>query len=144
MQHWKCEVRLSLSLSFNTRWIILEACVHADWVYSVDSVSKIKSILSFIFHAIYGAVSRGCMYSAYPFLLWWLWEYVYFILFGRITIRWQSVVQKWWKMKLTIENWKLIPPNNQILGHNSPKYFLSSCNGCKVMHDCVKAHFLPK
>ena len=63
---------------------------------------------------------------------------------GRITIRWQSVVQKWWKMKLTIENWKWIPPNNQLLGHNSPKYFLSSLNGCKVMHDCVKALFLPK
>ena len=80
MQHWKCEVRLSLSLSLNTRWMILEACVNADWVYSVDSVFYIKLILSFIFHAIYGAVSRGCMYSAYSFLLWWLWEYVYFIL----------------------------------------------------------------
>ena len=33
-------------------------------------------------------------------------------LHGSITIRWQSVVQKWWKMKLTIENWKWIPPNN--------------------------------
>ena len=54
--------------------------VNADWEYFVDSVSEIKSILSFVFHAIYGAVSRGCMYSAYPFLLWWLWEYVYFIL----------------------------------------------------------------
>ena len=29
-QHWKCEVRLSLSLSLNTRWKILEACVNAD------------------------------------------------------------------------------------------------------------------
>ena len=77
-QHWKCEVRLSLSK--NTRWQILEACVNADWEYFVDSVSEIKSILSFIFHAIYGAVFRGCMYSAYPFRLWWLWEYVYFIL----------------------------------------------------------------
>ena len=79
-QQWKCEVWLSLS--FNTRWKILEACVNADWEYFVDSVSEIKSILSFIFHAIhvYGAVSRGCMYSAHPFLLWWLWEYVYFIL----------------------------------------------------------------
>ena len=50
--------------------MILEACVKVDWVYSVDSVSKIKSILSFIFRAIHGTVSRGCMYSAYPFLLW--------------------------------------------------------------------------
>ena len=74
-QHWKCEVRLSLSLSLNTRWKNLEAGVSAYWVYPVDSVYKIKSILSFIFHAIYGAVSRGCMYSTYPFLLWWLWEY---------------------------------------------------------------------
>ena len=74
-QHWKCEVRLSLSLSLNTRWKILEACVNADWEYFVDSVSEIKSILM-----AHGAVSRGCMYSAYPFLLWWLLEYVHFIL----------------------------------------------------------------
>ena len=66
--------------SLNTRRKILEACVNADWVYSVDSVPKIKSIVSFIFHAIYGAVYRGYVYSAYPFLLWWLWEYVYFML----------------------------------------------------------------
>ena len=45
-------------------------------VYCVECVSKIKSILSFIFHAMHVTVSRGCMYSAYPFLLWWLWEYV--------------------------------------------------------------------
>ena len=63
---------------------------------------------------------------------------------GRITIRWQSVVQKWWKMKLTIEKWEWIPPNNQLLGYNSPKYFLSSCNGCEVMYDCIKALFRPK
>ena len=30
---------------------------------------------------------------------------------SRLTIRWQSVAQKWWKMKLTIENWKWILPN---------------------------------
>ena len=63
---------------------------------------------------------------------------------GRIMIRWQSVVQKWWKMKLTIENWKWIPPNNQLLGHNSPKYLLSSFYGCEVMHDCIKALFPQK
>ena len=38
---------------------------------------KIKSIRSIIFHAMYGAV---CIHSAYPFLLWRLWEYVYFVL----------------------------------------------------------------
>ena len=31
--------------------------MRAYWVYSVDSVSKIQSILSFIFHEIHGAVS---------------------------------------------------------------------------------------
>ena len=32
---------------------------NAYWVYFVDCVSKIKSIISFIFHAMYGAVSRA-------------------------------------------------------------------------------------
>ena len=42
----------------------------------IKCVSKIKSILAIIFHAIY----IHAVYTAYPCLLWWLWAYVYFIL----------------------------------------------------------------
>ena len=44
-------------------------------VHSVECVSKIKSILSIIFHAIYAAA-----WFSFPILLWWLWEYVNFML----------------------------------------------------------------
>ena len=55
--------------------IELNACkVLIRYILTMD-VSKIKSVLSIIFYAIYEA-----KYSAYPFLLWWLWDYVYFIL----------------------------------------------------------------
>ena len=57
-------------------------------------------------------------------------------------IRWQSVVQKLWNMKSTIENWKWIPPNNRLLGQNSPKYVSSSCNGCEEFHDYIKTLIL--
>ena len=42
----------------------------------IECVSKIQTILSIIAHAIYGAV---CIQFTL-FLLWWLWEYVYYIL----------------------------------------------------------------
>ena len=41
-----------------------------------ERVSKIKSILSIIFHSIYGAVCIQLIH----FLLRWLWEYMYFVL----------------------------------------------------------------
>ena len=44
-------------------------------MFPFDDVIMIKSILSIIFHTIYRA-----LISAYLFLLWWLWEYVYVIL----------------------------------------------------------------
>ena len=45
-------------------------------MYSVECVSKIKSFLSLIFYAMYGA---ACL-STNPFFFGWLWEYLYFIL----------------------------------------------------------------
>ena len=44
-------------------------CFTSD-ILCVEYVSKI------VFNAIYG----GCVYSAYPVFLWWLREYMYFIL----------------------------------------------------------------
>ena len=54
-------------------------------VHSVEWVSKIKSIRSIIFHEIiFHAIYQGCVHSAYLFLLWWLWEYMYFILLSSL------------------------------------------------------------
>ena len=52
---------------------ILNACQ----IYFVECVTKIKHIL-FVFHSLYNM--WGCMFSVYPFPLWWLGEYIYFIL----------------------------------------------------------------
>ena len=43
---------------------------------SVECVSKIKSVFS----SYLSCNIWGCVYSAYPFILWWLCEYMYFIL----------------------------------------------------------------
>ena len=45
-------------------------------IYFVECVSKNKHILSVIHHTICEAVC----FSVYPFLLWWLREYIYFVL----------------------------------------------------------------
>ena len=47
---------------------------NAHQIYSAEYVSEINSILSYFIEGI------GCVFSAYPFPSWWLWEYVYFIL----------------------------------------------------------------
>ena len=60
---------------FMQTYLKVFAIWNACQVYSVEYVSKMKSILSIIFCAIYGTVFAAC-----PFLFWWLWEYLYFIL----------------------------------------------------------------
>ena len=54
-------------------------------IYFVECGSRIKSVLSIVFYAIYGTV-----FSVYPFLLWWLWKYVYFILFSSSNWKYES------------------------------------------------------
>ena len=46
-------------------------------VHSVEYVSKSNSVLSVIFHAIYGAI---CIQLTHLVYLFWLWEYMNFIL----------------------------------------------------------------
>ena len=48
--------------------------IYLVFLFGQENTNRI-SIISIIFHAIYGAV-----YPAYPFLIWWSWENVYSIL----------------------------------------------------------------
>ena len=62
-------------------------------IYSVENVSKNKPVFFYF---------RLCniwrVLSAYPFFLWWLWEYVYFILSSsnRISLRISQFSQLFW------------------------------------------------
>ena len=57
-------------------------------VYSVESVSKNKSIISMTIYAVQG---MGNVFSAYSVLSWWLWEYAHFILLSPSNRKYESL-----------------------------------------------------
>ena len=70
------------------------------WVHSVEN----KSILSIIFHTIY---------SPYIFILWWLWEYVYFISlsssnrkYEQFSMVYDEVIKQWCALYVFLWSYK--------------------------------------
>ena len=79
-------------------------------MYFVECVSKIKHILSFIHYTIYGAV-----FSVYPFPLWWLREYIYFVSLSSsnrkyelLPIVYGYVMKQWCALYVFLYSYKVI------------------------------------